>query len=134
MWDYSVENIPQKYRASFMTLVRYSFGYGNSKTMHKPIDYWAEKIGLSRNTCMTHLSYLVQNKHVKQIKDSRFVVGGGKHPYSYAPVFSKKAKIWIRKTKKPEKKFDAWDKKNDTITTKKEKMDEALKKYRDRGN
>ena len=131
MFDYSFQNIPQKRRDTFMVLCRFSFGYGNRKTLHRNVDFWAGKTGLSKNTFVSQVTHLVHDGHIKQIKGTGFVVGGGKIPYAYAPTFPKKAKIWFNDKKKEEPDITAWRKEDGTISKTKRGIDEALRSHRE---
>lgn len=131
MMNYALENIQYKYIATFLLLVRYSFGYGVPRTKYKTVEFWAEKLNMSKNTFVSHVTHLVQEKHLEQIREPGFVVGGGKKPYAYAPTFPKNAKIWI-KSKESEPSLETWGSKNAKISKTEKGMKHALKAHKNK--
>lgn len=129
MLNYAIENIPAKYAFTFLLLVRYSFGYGTIRTKFKTVEFWANKLKISKNTFVSHVSYLVEKEHIEQIREPGFVVGGGKKPYAYAPKFPNNAKIWIKgKEKVPS--LDTWGSENAKISKTEEGMKHAIETHK----
>lgn len=96
MQQYARRNIEHKNRDIFLCLVEESFGYGNTKTLHRTQEYWAKSFGVSKNTFNTQVNELAAGGHIKINHQKGYVEGGGSVAYSYSPVFPKGVKIWIK--------------------------------------
>ena len=84
---YAMENIEPKYIATFMGIVRLSFGYKQNKTRPIKTDSIAEYTKTSRASVCRSIKWLAENNHIKIITAKGFNVGGGSKPNSYAPAY-----------------------------------------------
>lgn len=96
MYLYALDNIPAIYRDTFMAIVRNSFGYRKKDTSYKPQEFLSKKIGIPRSKFQRHMTYLIDNHHIKVIRKHEYVDGGGKNPYSYQPVYPDKGFISLK--------------------------------------
>lgn len=98
---YALKNISHKYIATYMAIVRYSFGYSQHTTNRNTTKWWSQELGISEKSFRNHLEWLSDNKHIKIIKQAVFISGGGSSPNAYAPVFPKGfGNIHFKETKK----------------------------------
>jgi endo-1,4-beta-mannosidase len=99
MRQYARKNIERKNREIFTCLVEESFGYGLRKTLHRSQEYWSKLFGVSKNTFNTQVNELARDGHIKINHQREYVATGGSNAYSYSPVFSKNARIFIKSKK-----------------------------------
>jgi hypothetical protein len=104
MVQYSYNNIrSQSKRDVFVMIVKESFGYGNTQTLHNTQEYWSNILDITRKTFNKIVRELEADGHIKINHQKGYVVGGGSVAYSYSPMFPKHAKIWIKnKNNEPE--------------------------------
>ena len=86
---FALDKIEQKYRDSWMAIVRYSFGFGSPSTNRKKHEWWCEVLKISKPTFIKHSKWLEENKFIKIHHHNGFIEGGGSAPYSYSPIFPK---------------------------------------------
>jgi hypothetical protein len=68
-------------------IVKRSFGYKQYKTRPLPVQQIKEDTGISKPTVIKVLKELENKKMIKIIHANKFIDGGGKEAYSYAPTF-----------------------------------------------
>lgn len=112
---FALENIEQKYRDTFMFIVRLSFGFGKTETPRLSQAELAKRCGISRPTLTAHLHKLIDLELIQQNESSKYMKEGGSEAFSYSPIFPKGyGKLWIKKEKikeqtKEETKSQSWD-------------------------
>jgi DNA-binding transcriptional regulator YhcF (GntR family) len=104
MAQYSFKNIrSQSKRDVFIGIVNESFGYGNTQTLHKTQEHWANMFDITRKTFNKIVHELEDDGHIKINHKKGYMVGGGSVAYSYSPTFPKNARILIKsKNNEPE--------------------------------
>lgn len=81
------EKIKPKYRDTYLQIIKYSFGYCQSKTNRYTLEEWSKKTNISKSTLIRHIKWLEDNEYIKIITYSDYTKGGGSKPNQYAPIF-----------------------------------------------
>jgi len=81
------EKIEPKYRDTYLQIIKYSFGYCQSKTNKYTLEEWNKKTNISKSTLIRHIRWLEENKYIKVITYKSYIKGGGSKPNVYAPTF-----------------------------------------------
>ena len=81
----------------YLSIVRYSVGYGDPYTKAMTQKQWSEKIGVSNKTFNKTIASLIDKKMIQKIGHFGKLKGGGSTPYMYGPIFPKDFNIWLKK-------------------------------------
>jgi len=103
---YAFDNIPRKYRDTYIWIVRNSVGYGQEYTNQYSLKEISRSAGRGYNQLISDIHWLLENNHIKRIGHYGNIKGGGSTPYQYGIVFPKNFKVWLKDKK--QNNTDGW--------------------------